>query len=57
MKVAEKVLLIGNYKKFSNKASNSYNFNNLLRFEISFGRFPESFGLPLMVLQIQQETP
>ncbi len=55
MNVAENVLLIENYQIFSNKAFNSYNFNKLLRFEISFGIFPESLGLPLMVLQINKK--
>jgi len=57
MSIAENLFYIGNYQKFSNKTFDSYSFNKLLRFEISFGRFPESPGLPLMVLQIQQETP
>jgi len=57
MSIAENLFYIENYQKFSNKGFDSYNCNKLLRFEISFGRFPESPGLPLMVLQIQQETP
>jgi hypothetical protein len=57
MNIVEILFKIENYQKFSNKVVSSYTFNKLLRFEISFGRFPESLGLSLMVLQIQQETP
>jgi hypothetical protein len=42
--------------KSSPKIIKSYSFNKLWRSEVSSGRFLESFGLPLMVLQIQQET-
>jgi hypothetical protein len=57
MNIVEILFEIENYQKFSNKVFSSYTFNKLLRFEISFGSFPESLGLSLMVLQIQQETP